>query len=47
MEEFVKDYWSVIMGIGGLIVVIAKMHGDVAILKDKVKTLFALHNGGK
>jgi hypothetical protein len=35
------------MGVGGLVAVMAKMHSDVQILKDKVKTLFTLHNEGK
>lgn len=47
MESWLLDWWPVITGVISLIVVLAKMHGDVSILKEKVKTLFQLHNNGK
>jgi|TARA_Y100000590_G_scaffold454945_1_gene602664 hypothetical protein len=39
--------WPVIVAIIGLIVVLAKMHGDLEVLKDKVKVLFDLWNAKK
>lgn len=36
--------WPVLVTVIALIVVLAKLHGDVEILKDKVKTLFDLWN---
>ena len=42
--EAINEYWQVIVGIITLIVVLSKLHLDVEILKDKVKSLFELFN---
>ena len=39
--------WPVLVAIIGLIIVLAKMHGDLEVLKDKVKVLFELWNTKK
>jgi hypothetical protein len=46
MEVFnvVTSAWPLFLGIVTLIVVLAKMHGDITILKEKVRTLFDLWN---
>lgn len=36
--------WPVMLGIVTLIIVLAKMHGDIIVLKEKVKSLFDLWN---
>jgi len=43
VEAIIKS-WAVFLGIITLIIVLAKMHGDIEILKEKVKTLFELWN---
>ena len=42
--DLINEYWQVIVGIITLIVVLSKLHLDVEILKDKVKSLFELFN---
>ena len=42
--EAINEYWQVIVGIITLIVILSKLHLDVEILKDKVKSLFELFN---
>jgi len=42
--EFVNSTWPIFMGFITLVIVLAKMHGDIEILKEKVKTLFELWN---
>ena len=39
--------WPVLVAIIGLIIVLAEMHGDLEVLKDKVKVLFELWNTKK
>ena len=43
VEAIIKS-WPIVLGIITLIIVLAKMHGDIEILKEKVKTLFDLWN---
>ena len=42
-EAIIKS-WPIFLGIITLIIVLAKMHGDIEIIKEKVKTLFELWN---
>ena len=42
--EHIIQAWPVFLGIITLIIVLAKMHGDIEIIKEKVKTLFELWN---
>jgi hypothetical protein len=45
--ELFNAGWPVLVAIIGLIIVLAKMHGDLEVLKDKVKVLFELWNEKK
>jgi hypothetical protein len=47
MIELFNAAWPVILAVVGLIIVLAKMHGDLEVLKDKVKVLFDLFNTKK
>ena len=47
MIELFNAAWPVLLAIVGLIIVLAKMHGDLEVLKDKVKVLFDLFNDKK
>lgn len=38
------DYWPVAIGLISLIIVLAKMHNDIKINSEKIKTLFDLYN---
>jgi|TARA_R110001583_G_scaffold27969_1_gene99392 hypothetical protein len=44
MIELFNAAWPVLLAIVGLIIVLAKMHGDIEVLKDKIRTLFDLFN---
>jgi len=47
MVELFNAAWPVLLAIVGLIIVLAKMHGDIEVLKDKIRTLFDLINNGR
>jgi len=42
--EFINDYWQIFVGAITLVVVLAKMHLDIDVLKEKVRSLFDLFN---
>tara|TARA_Y100000310_G_scaffold16523_1_gene16455 strand:- start:898 stop:1044 length:147 start_codon:yes stop_codon:yes gene_type:complete len=42
--ELINEYWQIIVGLITLIIVLSKMHLDIEIIKDKVKTLFGMIN---
>ena len=42
--DLINEYWQIIVGLITLIIVLSKMHLDIEIIKDKVKTLFGLVN---
>lgn len=42
--DVINTAWPIFMGVITLVVVLAKMHGDITTLKDKVTTLFDLWN---
>tara|TARA_R100000988_G_scaffold19559_1_gene9612 strand:- start:277 stop:441 length:165 start_codon:yes stop_codon:yes gene_type:complete len=42
--EILSTIWPILLGIVTLIIVLAKMHGDIIVLKEKVKSLFDLWN---
>jgi|TARA_R110002072_G_scaffold2207_1_gene18180 hypothetical protein len=44
MIELFNAAWPVIIAVVGLIIVLAKMHGDIEVLKDKIRTLFDIIN---
>ena len=42
--DILSTIWPILLGIITLIIVPAKMHGDIIVLKEKVKSLFDLWN---
>ena len=47
MEDYLKlldSLWPVFLGFITLVIVLAKMHTSIEVLRDKVKTLFQLYN---
>tara|TARA_R100000458_G_C8253551_1_gene230013 strand:- start:1233 stop:1394 length:162 start_codon:yes stop_codon:yes gene_type:complete len=40
-------FWPILIGIITLIIILAKMHSDTDVLKEKVKVLFDLFNSMK
>ena len=42
--EFVNSTWPIFMGFITLVIVLAKMHGDIETITEKVKVLFELWN---
>jgi len=40
----INAIYGPLCGVIGLIIVLAKMHNDISTLKEKVKTLFDIHN---
>jgi len=42
--NFIADYWEQLTAFVLLVVILARMRVDIDVLKDKVKTLFALWN---
>ena len=45
--EVATSIWPIVFGLITLIVILAKLHSDTEILKEKVRTLFDLFNGLK
>jgi len=44
MLDTISALWPIFLGIVTLVIVLAKMHTDIEVLRDKVKTLFDLWN---
>jgi len=42
--ETMVQAWPIVFGFVTLVIVLAKMHGQIEVLQDKVKTLFDLWN---
>jgi len=42
--EFINSTWPMFMGFITLVIVLAKMHGDIETIKEKVRVLFDLWN---
>ena len=47
MIELFNAAWPVIIAVIGLIIILAKMHGEIDVLKDKIRVLFELFNNRK
>ena len=45
--DAINEYWQIIVGVITLIVVLSKMHLDLEIVKEKIKTIFGLINKDK
>ena len=44
MLEVLNTAWPIMVGFVTLVVVLAKMHGDIETMKEKIKVLFDLWN---
>ncbi len=44
MVDILAQIWPLALGVITLIIVLAKMHGDIETLKEKVRVLFELWN---
>jgi hypothetical protein len=42
--QLLISLWPVFVGFITLVIVLAKMHSSIEVLRDKVKTLFQLYN---
>ena len=42
--KFINSTWPIFMGFITLVIVLAKMHGDIETIKEKVRVLFELWN---
>jgi len=42
--DFLNAVWPIAVGFVTLVIVLAKMHGDIETLKEKVRVLFDLWN---
>ena len=42
--EFLNSTWPMFMGFITLVIVLAKMHGDIETIKEKIRVLFELWN---
>ena len=45
--ELATSTWPIAVGVITLIIVLAKMHSDIEIIKEKIRTLFDLWNSRK
>jgi hypothetical protein len=45
--QLASSTWPIALGIITLIIVLAKMHSDIEIIKEKIRTLFDLWNSRK
>lgn len=42
--DIMKAIWPMLVVFVTVVIVLAKMHGDIEIIKEKIKTLFSLWN---
>ena len=42
--DFVRTSWPIMLSLISLIIVLAKMHSDIEVMKEKIRTLFELWN---
>ena len=45
--ELATSRWPIALGVITLIIVLAKLHSDIEIIKEKIRTLFDLWNSRK
>jgi len=48
-SDMIRTSWPILIALISLIIVLAKMHSDIEVIKEKIRTLFELWNkrGGK
>ena len=42
--DLIRTSWTILLALISLIVVLAKMHSDIEVIKEKIRTLFELWN---
>ena len=42
--DLIRTSWPILLALISLIVVLAKMHSDIEVIKEKIRTLFELWN---
>ena len=42
--ELIRTSWPIVLAIISLIVVLVKMHSDIEVMKEKIRSLFELWN---
>ena len=42
--ELIRTSWPILLALVSLIIILARMHSDIEVVKEKVKTLFDLWN---
>jgi hypothetical protein len=42
--DSISNTWPIFIGVVALVIILAKIHGDIQIIKEKIKTLFELWN---
>jgi hypothetical protein len=43
-SDMVRTSWPILIALISLIIVLAKMHSDIEVIKEKIRTLFELWN---
>ena len=43
-SDMIKTSWPIFLALISLIIVLAKMHSDIEVMKEKIRTLFELWN---
>jgi len=42
--DLIRTSWPILVALISLIIVLAKMHSDIEVIKEKIRTLFELWN---
>jgi|TARA_R100000306_G_C4265828_1_gene87613 hypothetical protein len=42
--DLIRTSWPILLAVVSLIIVLAKMHSDIEVIKEKIRTLFELWN---
>jgi|TARA_R100001143_G_C3344551_1_gene126044 hypothetical protein len=43
-SDMLRTSWPILLALISLIIVLAKMHSDIEVMKEKIRTLFELWN---
>ena len=43
-SDMIRTSWPILLALISLIIVLAKMHSDIEVMKEKIRTLFELWN---
>ena len=47
MLDVINTAWPIFVGMIGLVIILAKMHNEIDVLKEKVRVLYDLWNNRK